>query len=108
MRGGLAESWTKVDLGTRGAIERAPIGNSPPKVARAAILPDYVEAGLRRPVVGDQRQARLRRGPWGSLGPQAAVTQDSLDHLRLMRLDAARSPDPSAKQMILIWPPHRG
>ncbi len=46
MRGGLAESWTKVDLGTRGAIKRAPIGNSPPKVARAAILPDRTRVAV--------------------------------------------------------------
>src|SRR5215468_12299099 len=36
--GGLAESWTMVELGTRGPTERVPIGNSPPTVARAAFL----------------------------------------------------------------------
>ena len=36
------ETWIKVDLGTRGAIERVPFGNFPPAVARAAILPDQV------------------------------------------------------------------
>ena len=40
----------------------------------------HVEAGLRRAVVEDQQQARL----WRWLGPQAAVAQDSLDHLCLM------------------------
>jgi len=29
-----------VELGTRGAIERAPVGNSPPAAARTVFLPD--------------------------------------------------------------------
>jgi len=40
MRGGLAETWIKVELGTRRTTERVRVGNSPPKVACAAILPD--------------------------------------------------------------------
>ncbi len=40
MRGGLAETWARGELGTHLASERARDGNSPPKVIRAAILPD--------------------------------------------------------------------
>src|SRR5215467_10774067 len=40
MRGGLAETWAMGELGTHLAIERASVGNSPPKVIRAALLPD--------------------------------------------------------------------
>src|SRR5712691_5795215 len=40
MRGGLAETWAMGQLGTHLAIERASVGNSPPKVIRAALLPD--------------------------------------------------------------------
>src|SRR5262249_41617997 len=40
MRGGLAETWAIGELGTHLAIERASVGNSPPKVIRAALLPD--------------------------------------------------------------------
>src|SRR5215471_10603064 len=42
MRGGLAETWAMGELGTHLAIERASVGNSPPKVIRAALLPDGV------------------------------------------------------------------
>src|SRR4029450_10852458 len=40
MRGGLAETWAMGELGTHLAIKRASVGNSPPKVIRAALLPD--------------------------------------------------------------------
>ncbi len=41
MRGrGLAETCIKVELGTRRTTERVSVGNSPPKVACAVILPD--------------------------------------------------------------------
>src|SRR5262249_41725545 len=40
MRGGLAETGAMGELGTHLAIERASVGNSPPKVIRAALLPD--------------------------------------------------------------------
>src|SRR4029434_3753213 len=43
MRGGLAETWAMGELGTHLAIERASVGNSPPKVIRAALLPDEPE-----------------------------------------------------------------
>jgi hypothetical protein len=43
MRGGLTETWSMAELGTHGAIERAPPGHSPPTDARAVFLPD----GLR-------------------------------------------------------------
>ena len=36
--GGLAETWTMVELGTRRTTERVRAGHSPPKVVRAAIL----------------------------------------------------------------------
>ena len=39
MRGGPGETWAMVELGTRGATERAPVGHSPPTVARAPVLP---------------------------------------------------------------------
>jgi len=43
MRGGLAETWARGELGTHLAIERASGGNSPPKAIRAAILPDWAD-----------------------------------------------------------------
>ena len=70
-----------------------------------------VDPGLGWPIAGQQRQAPPRRGPRRRLRPEAAVTQSrraGIDHLLLMRLDAARSPDSSGKEMILIWLPHRG
>jgi hypothetical protein len=45
MRGGLVETWSRVELGTRVAIERAAVGHSPPKDARATLLPDNEEFG---------------------------------------------------------------
>jgi len=56
--GGLAESWTTVELGTRCTTERVQVGNSPPTVARAAFLSRHPHAtfcGSRRWVtaVGD-------------------------------------------------------
>ena len=42
MRRGLAESWAMVELGTRRTTERVRDGNSPPTVARAVFLPDYL------------------------------------------------------------------
>jgi hypothetical protein len=42
MREGRAETWTMVELGTRSTTERVLDGNSLPKVARAALLPDQV------------------------------------------------------------------
>src|SRR6266851_6349663 len=38
--GGLAETWTMVERGTRCTTERVQDGNSPPTVARAVLLPD--------------------------------------------------------------------
>jgi len=40
MRGGLAESWAMVELGTRRTTERVRVGNSPPTVRRTVFLPD--------------------------------------------------------------------
>src|SRR5713101_7001720 len=40
MRGGLAETCTMGERGTRCTTERVHVGNSPPKVARTALLPD--------------------------------------------------------------------
>ena len=37
------------ELGTRGTTERVPVGNSPPKVARAVFLPDG--DAIQRPLV---------------------------------------------------------
>src|SRR6266496_1713995 len=46
------------ELGTRGTTERVHVGNSPPKVARAALLPDG--DGFQRPLVPRSRfQPRL-------------------------------------------------
>jgi hypothetical protein len=44
--GGLAESWTRVELGTRCTTERVQVGNSPPTVARAAFLSRQPQAGF--------------------------------------------------------------
>src|SRR5262245_45529620 len=61
MRGGLAETWAMGELGTHLAIERASVGNSPPKVIRAALLPDG--DGFQRSLVPRSRfQPRLTRG----------------------------------------------
>ena len=40
MRGGLAETWAMVELGTHCTTERVHDGNSPPKAERAVFLPD--------------------------------------------------------------------
>jgi hypothetical protein len=40
MRGGLAETWAMVELGTRRTTERVRIGHSPPNAACAVFLPD--------------------------------------------------------------------
>jgi hypothetical protein len=40
MRGGLAETWAMVELGSRRTTERVRDGNSPPTVARTVFLPD--------------------------------------------------------------------
>ncbi len=40
MRGGLAETWAMVELGSRRTTERVRDGNSPPTAARAVFLPD--------------------------------------------------------------------
>ena len=42
MRGGLVETWSMAELGTHGAIERAPTGHSSPTDARATLLPDNI------------------------------------------------------------------
>ncbi len=42
MRGGLAETWVMVELGSRRTTERVRNGNSPPKVARTVFLPDVM------------------------------------------------------------------
>src|SRR5713101_9595930 len=61
MRGGLAETCTMGELGTRCTTERVHVGNSPPKVARTALLPDG--DGFQRPLVPRSRfQPRLTRG----------------------------------------------
>ena len=39
MRGGLAETWIMVELGTHCTTERVHVGNSSPKAARAVFLP---------------------------------------------------------------------
>src|SRR5215471_12792101 len=59
MRGGLAETWAMGELGTHLAIERASVGNSPPKVIRAALLPDEPrpEPDSGKPTVRDRRGA---------------------------------------------------
>src|SRR5712691_8681539 len=59
MRGGLAETWAMGQLGTHLAIERASVGNSPPKVIRAAFLPDEPrpEPDSGKPTVRDRRGA---------------------------------------------------
>src|SRR5215831_10339007 len=56
MRGGLAETWAMGELGTHLAIERASVGNSPPKVIRAALLPD---GGRRDAQPGPANHSRL-------------------------------------------------
>jgi len=40
MRGGPVETWAMAELGTRGTIERVPVGHSPLTAARATVLPD--------------------------------------------------------------------
>jgi len=65
MRGGLAETWAMGELGTHLAIERASVGNSPPKVIRAALLPDGD---------GGQRPLRFRCPP--RLRPSVAMTSN--------------------------------
>ncbi len=47
MRGGLAETWAMVELGSRRTTERVRDGNSPPTAARAVFLPDTSDEGLR-------------------------------------------------------------
>ena len=42
--GGLVETWTKVELGTRCTTERVQVGNSPLKVARVAFLSRHPHA----------------------------------------------------------------
>ncbi|MCP5002881.1 MAG: hypothetical protein GY941_02875, partial [Planctomycetes bacterium] len=42
MRGGLAETWVMVELGSRRTTERVRNGNSPPTVARTVFLPDVM------------------------------------------------------------------
>jgi hypothetical protein len=56
MRGGLAETWAMVELGTRCTTERAHVGNSLPKVARAVFLPDTAH--------GEKPYASLQGLPW--------------------------------------------
>src|SRR5215471_7762672 len=65
MRGGLAETWAMGELGTHLAIERASVGNSPPKVIRAAFLPD-----------SDGLQPSLRSGFRPRLTPSVDMTSD--------------------------------
>jgi len=40
MSGGLAETWSMAELGTRCTTERVHVGNSLPKGARTVFLPD--------------------------------------------------------------------
>ena len=56
--GGLAESWTTVELGTRCTTERVQVGNSPPTVVRAAFLSrqphaPFDEAGAGNVTMGE-------------------------------------------------------
>ena len=55
MRGGLAETCTMGERGTRGTTERVHVGNSPPKVARAALLPDDLRQISLTLVVDEER-----------------------------------------------------
>jgi hypothetical protein len=43
MRGGLAETWAMVELGTHRTTERVRTGHSPPNAARAVFLPDHTQ-----------------------------------------------------------------
>src|SRR4030095_4720131 len=67
MRGRLAETWAMGELGTHLAMKRASVGTSPPKVIRAALLPDVPARPLvaRRPA--RDRAAPGRRGLTGRL-----------------------------------------
>ena len=53
-----------VELGTRGAIERAPVGNSPPAAARTVFLPDQALRRRYRPTHrrSPHEQPALRAG----------------------------------------------
>ena len=47
MRGGLAETWAMVELGTHRITERVRTGHSPPNAARVVFLPDRVRVRVR-------------------------------------------------------------
>ena len=76
--GGLAESWTMGELGTRCTTERVQVGNSPPTAARAAFLSrhphaacDVAEAGngvtgrTEAPADGESRRQTATPRPYG-------------------------------------------
>ncbi len=63
MRGGLVETWTMVELGSRRITERMRAGNSPPKVARAIFLPDLKSGIMEDGLV----QATEQGTPQGSI-----------------------------------------
>src|SRR5712691_3389534 len=78
MRGGLAETCTMGERGTRCTTERVHVGNSPPKVARTALLPD---ADAEKPTLRCGFPARLTPGvrlPWQEAGRQEAYERKQL------------------------------
>jgi hypothetical protein len=92
MRGGLAETWAKVELGTRRATERARIGNSPSKVARAVFLPDHKNGILDKDKIGCIKRRGQQKRDFKTRGNSLGDVKENLKSFRAPWLSDYNSP----------------